>query len=370
MSDHHSSPFPSCFRPPSAPAAAAAAAVDHLRPPEAPAGSGNPNLATCVYHTDLGIFTLTWSRNFFGRSLHLQLHPSAAANLSPLSLSNPLSLSTPAFHLHIKPFVFWKKYGSKKLHVAGAPGGRDIRVFWDLTRAKFGSWPEPQHGFYVAVVADGEMILLVGDSEKEAYNKTRAKKAERTQVLVLRREHVFGNKVYTTRASFGGKTREISIDCSVGDDPRLSFSVDRKRVLQIKRLKWKFRGNEKIEVDGIPIQVSWDVYNWLFDDVMESHAVFMFKFERLGFEEEDEELQQQQHLNEKNGMALCGFGMNGIERKKMKKSLLKTTRSSSSSSLSSASSGCSSSVMEWASTEEMELKSPSGFSLLVYAWKS
>ncbi|CBI21089.3 unnamed protein product, partial [Vitis vinifera] len=265
MSDHHSSPFPSCFRPPSAPAAAAAAAVDHLRPPEAPAGSGNPNLATCVYHTDLGIFTLTWSRNFFGRSLHLQLHPSAAANLSPLSLSNPLSLSTPAFHLHIKPFVFWKKYGSKKLH----------------------------------------MILLVGDSEKEAYNKTRAKKAERTQVLVLRREHVFGNKVYTTRASFGGKTREISIDCSVGDDPRLSFSVDRKRVLQIKRLKWKFRGNEKIEVDGIPIQVSWDVYNWLFDDVMESHAVFMFKFERVGFEEEDEELQQQQqHLNEKNGMAL------------------------------------------------------------------
>ena len=215
------------------------------------------------------------------------------------------------------------------------------------------------------------MTLLVGDAEKEAYSKTRARKAEKTQILVLRREHVFGNKIYTTKASFGGKTREISIDCNVGDDPRLSFSVDRKKVLQIKRLKWKFRGNEKIEADGVPIQVSWDVYNWLFDDVTEGHAVFMFRFEKLGFEEEDDDLQQQPpHLNEKNGMGLCGFGMNGIERKKMKKSLLKTARSSSSSSISSASSGCSSSVMEWASTEEMELKSPSEFSLLVYAWKS
>lgn len=242
-------------------------------------------------------------------------------------------------------------------------------MFWDLTRAKFGPGPDPRHGFYVAVIVDGEMTLLVGDSEKEAYSKTRAKKAERTQILVLRREHVFGNKVYMTKANFGGKTREISIDCSVGDDPRLSFSVDRKRVLQIKRLKWKFRGNEKIEVDGVPIQVSWDVYNWLFDDVMEGHAVFMFRFERPGFDEESEELQQQ-HLSEKNGMVVGGFGMSGIERKKMRKSLLKTARSSSSSSLSSASSGCSSSVMEWASTEEMELKSPSGFSLLVYAWKN
>ncbi|KAJ4957482.1 hypothetical protein NE237_024593 [Protea cynaroides] len=51
-------------------------------------------------------------------------------------------------------------------------------------------------------------------------------------------------------------------------------------------------------------------------------------------------------------MLLCGFGMNGLEWKKMKKSLLKTG-SSLSSSMSFASSGCSS-VMEWASTEEIE----------------
>lgn len=220
------------------------------------------------------------------------------------------------------------------------------------------------------------MILLVGDLKKEAYAKTRAKRVERqAEALILRREHVFGNRtrVYNTKAYFGGKTREISIDCSDGEDPRLCFSVDRKRVLLIKRLKWKFRGNERIEVDGVPINVSWDVYNWLFeDDTVSGHAVFMFRFEKnRAFEEEDEEL--------KNGMVLwnqqqlCGFGIDGLERKKMKRGgfLLKTaTGSWSSSSFSSASSGCSSSVMDWASVEEKELSGPTEFSLVVYAWRS
>ncbi|CAN0888165.1 hypothetical protein LINGRAHAP2_LOCUS15775 [Linum grandiflorum] len=60
----------------------------------------------------------------------------------------------------------------------------------------------------------------------------------------------------------------------------------------------------------------------------------------------------------------------------MKKGLMKraAARSSSWSSVSmssaSSSTGTNSSVMEWASVEESELSSgPTGFSLLVYAWK-
>ncbi|OMP07289.1 hypothetical protein COLO4_07472 [Corchorus olitorius] len=114
----------------------------------------------------------------------------------------------------------------------------------DLSRAKFGSGPEPDSGFSIAVVVDGELTLLVGDSTKEAYARTRAHKPVRSQALVLRmvlsREHVFGSKVYNTKARFGGKSREISC-----------FSIDNQRVLQIKRFKWKFRGNERIEFDGV-----------------------------------------------------------------------------------------------------------------------
>lgn len=302
-----------------------------------------------------------------------------SSSSSPISLSsNPLPLSTLTFHLEIKPFIFWRKYGSKKLTTTSATKPK-IQIFWDLSRAKFGSGPEPHSGFYVAVVVDGEMALLVGDCTQEAFARTKAQKQdERAQVLVLRREHVFGNRVYTTKARFGGKNREISIDCRANEDARLNVSVDGKRVLQIKRLKWKFRGNEKIDVDGVSVQISWDVYNWLFDDAKSSgngHAVFMFRFEnpdQLSPEQDDECCHA-----EKNGVvswqqSSCGFGINGIEWRKMRKSLLRSGRSSSSSSISmsSASSGCSSSVMEWASTEESELSSgPIGFSLLVYAWK-
>ncbi|KAL5783042.1 hypothetical protein ACOSP7_008071 [Xanthoceras sorbifolium] len=409
MSQHHhitaSSSFTSCFFPittadnhPSAP----------LPPPPPPpppppqTGSGKPNLTTCLYQTHLGLLSLTWSRTFLGHSLHLNLHPfdfsSSPASSSPLySLStNSPSLSTLSFHLHIKPFLFWKKHGSKKIttNTSTTDAASAIRIFWDLSRAKFGSGPEPQSGFYIAVVFDGEMTLLVGDSTKQAYSKTKAQKTPRTnQVLVLRREHVFGgsNKVYSTKARFGGKTREISVDCSVDSDARLSFSVDNKRVLQIKKLKWKFRGNERVEVDGVPIQFSWDVYNWMFEDLKNSsnnvnnrHAVFMFRFENLeNNDEEDEEQQQQKNSNgvvswqpqQQQQGGSWSFGTNGIEwRKMMKKSLMmRTARSSSLSSISmssASSSGCSSSVMEWASTEESELcPGFNGFSLLVYVWK-
>ncbi|PON38086.1 hypothetical protein PanWU01x14_315240 [Parasponia andersonii] len=371
-----SSPFPSCFRPsttsddPQAPPPP----PPPPPPPTPPPHSGNPNLTTCLFHTDVALFSLTWSRSFIGRSLHLHLVPHAFHSPPPPLSSS--SCASPSFHLHIKPFLFWKKQGSKAL----AP---NTRIFWDLSRARFGSGPEPQSGFFVAVVVDGEMTLLVGDLGKECYAKTRAQSPATPQALVLKREHVVAKKVYSTRARFGGKLREIQIDCGNDDLSRLNFSVDDKRVLQIKRLKWKFRGNERVEVDGVGVQISWDVYNWLFEGPHGSaagddgrHAVFMFRFE-----DDDDNWQQSQGQGqqsqscaaEKNGMALWAaqnqlwnLGMSEIEWRKMGKSL-----SSSSVSMSSAgSSGGSSSVMEWASMEESELcAGPPGFSLMVYAWR-
>ncbi|KAL5698842.1 hypothetical protein ACHQM5_029823 [Ranunculus cassubicifolius] len=350
--------FSSCFRltPSSSPVTPTSILTEVSSPI-----SGNPNLSTCLYNTDLGLTGLTWCKNILGRALHIDLQ---------------FEDQQEQLHLHLKPFLFWRKHGVKKFGPRNSK--KVIEIYWDLTKAKFYSSPEPQSGFYVSVVVDGEMILLVGDLRSAAYARTKASKVEKTQSLILRREHVFGNKLYTTKARFGGKIRDISIDCSVCDEPKLSFCVDGKRVLMIKRLKWKFRGNERIEVDGVGVHVSWDVYNWLFQDVDDGHAVFMFRFEK---EFEDEgysefnlkqngemicwQQQQQQQQQSYSGY----LGMNGYERKKLRRSSFKT-RSSSSSSMSSASSGSSSSIMEWASQEDNELQSQSGFSLLVYAWKN
>ncbi|XP_076891286.1 uncharacterized protein LOC143542619 [Bidens hawaiensis] len=221
------------------------------------------------------------------------------------------------------------------------------------------------------------MALLIGDSPKQAFNKTKSNQPNKTQITILRREHVYGisHKKYTTSATFRGKTREITIDCTrvagaATDDSRLYFSVDGKRVLVVKHLQWKFRGNERVEVDGVHIQVSWDVHNWLLDDESDDgYALFMFRFEKSGFDyHEDDKILAR--LNGSGSGYGSGLGLGfGFEMRKMKKGMLKRAKSSSSSSLSSASSGAGS-VMEWESVEENELKGPSGFSLLVYAWKS
>ncbi|KAL8245045.1 hypothetical protein R6Q59_011303 [Mikania micrantha] len=342
----------------------------HQSPPSPPPPpSSKPTITTTLYHTHIGIFALTWSRTLFSRSLHLHLLPSSATGDD----GDPISTS---FHLQIKPFVFWNRYGSKKLPISPTDF---IQIHYDFSRAKFESAPEPISGFYIAATVAGEMTFLIGDLAKQALSKSKSTQINKNQITILRREHVSGisHKKYTTKATFRGKTREITIDCTrvsgtgdsagTGDDSRLYFSVDNKRVLVVKHLKWKFRGNERVEIDGVHIQISWDVHNWLLEDeIDDGYALFMFRFEKSGFDyHEDDKLLSRLNAS---GPGRSGFGF-GFEMKKMKKAKLKRAKSSSSSSLSSASSGCGS-VMEWESVEENELKGPSGFSLLVYAWKS
>ncbi|CAO2825873.1 unnamed protein product [Amaranthus hypochondriacus] len=346
-----------------------------------------PNLSTCIYQTHLGMFSLTWSHSLFSHSFNLHLYP-------PLSLSTPpFSLSTPFFHLTLKPFIFWNKIGVKKLPPL-LPSQSPIYIFWDLANARFGPGPGPGpgpiSGFYIVVVFEGEIVLLVGDMENEAFLTIKRKKVaifndfneRKLQSLVIRREHVFGNRFYSTRSKFGGKSRLILIELNTSneEDPRLEIRFDSKRVLQVKHLRWKFRGSERIEVDGYPIQLSWDVYNWLFEEDFgtyndEGYALFTFRFEKENNEEQKVKKNYQNYggqngnNDDKKGVIwsqdACGLN---YERKKLKKKLLVKTISACSSSISSTSS--SSSILEWESVEENELKCPNGFSLLVYARRS
>ncbi|GJV85991.1 NADPH oxidase [Tanacetum coccineum] len=363
---------------------------NHHKPPPSPPPpppSPPPNVTTTLYHTQIGIFALTWSKTLFSRSLHLNLLPSTTTTTTNEEDETTMTTTkTPSFHIQIKPFIFWNKTGSKKIHISNQNSNNKqdyVTIYYDLSRAKFGPGPEPISGYYIAGIFSGQVTLLVGDSPKQALNKTKSNSPEKTQMTILRREHVAGicHKKYTTKATFRGKVHEICIDCtrvSTRDDSRLCFSVDGKRVLVVKHLQWKFRGNERVEIDGVHIQVSWDVHNWLNDYDLENnddydggYALFMFRFEKSGFDYHEDD----KYLARLNGSGIgpgsgfgSGFGF-GFEMKKMKKGVLRRAKSSSSSSLSSASSGCGS-VMDWESVEENELKGPTGFSLLVYAWKS
>ena len=150
--------------------------------------------------------------------------------------------------------------------------------------------------------------------------------------------------------------------------------MDGEKVLEVARLKWKFRGSERVEIDGVHVQISWDVHDWLFEkdkDIVnhrssnnnnsnnngiEGHAVFMFKFE-------EDEVRGSGGGKEEEQQWSMGSGGEWRNGKSWSSSSLSV------SSTSGGSFGGSSSVMEWSSVEENELVVPLGFSLVVYAWR-
>lgn len=225
----------------------------------------NPqNVVTCVYRCKLFgqscLVTIVWSRNLMGQCLCVEInHP------------NQQSICK----FDVKPSLFSKRKGSKFLETNSSK----IDLFWDFSGAKFGAGPEPLEGFYLALVCEAEMVLLIGDLRKEAFKKTNASPGLSNSIFVSKKEHIFGKKVLCTRAQFcdNGPIHSLSIefDRIGGVDPCLMIRVDSKPAIKVKRLQWKFRGNDTICVDGLPVEVFYDVHDWLFGD--SGNAVFMFQ---------------------------------------------------------------------------------------------
>ncbi|KAF9618773.1 hypothetical protein IFM89_002641 [Coptis chinensis] len=223
------------------------------------------NIVTCVHRTKLRgracLITVTWSKNLMGQGLTIGIDDSRNQCLCKVD---------------VKPWLFSKRKGSKSLEAESSK----VDIYWDLSSAKFGSGPEPLEGFYLAIVFDHEMVLQLGDMRKEAYKKTNALPLPTNSIFIAKREHIYGKRVFGTKAQFcdNGQIHSITIECdTIGpSDPCLLIHVDSKRAMQVKRLKWKFRGNQTILVDGLAVEVFWDVYNWLFGTTP-GNAVFMFQ---------------------------------------------------------------------------------------------
>lgn len=223
------------------------------------------NLVSCVYQCRfrgrLCLLTVTWSKNLMGQGLSIGIDNSSNQCLCKVD---------------IKPWLFSKRKGSKSLEVESS----NVDIYWDLSSATFGSGPEPLEGFYLAIVCNRQMILLLGDMRKEALKKTNAIPGPSMAVFIAKREHVYGKKTFFTKAQFSdnGSMHDLMIECDTIStrDPCLIIRVDSKNLMQVKRLRWKFRGNHTILVDGLPVEVFWDVYSWLFGTSPGS-AVFMFR---------------------------------------------------------------------------------------------
>lgn len=128
------------------------------------------------------------------------------------------------------------------------------------------------------ITIGSELGLMLGDlAEKRIKIGTRIVKFS----LVSRKEHFSGNTLYSTKAQFcdSGAEHEILIKCSGENEglkhPILSVWIDKKNVIRVKRLQWNFRGNHSIFVDGLLVDLMWDVHDWFFKP--SGFAVFMFR---------------------------------------------------------------------------------------------
>lgn len=202
-------------------------------------------------------------------------------NLMNHSLSITVDSLEGDFHytckIDLKPWHFWSKKGYKSFEVES----NRVDVYWDLRSAKFSGSPEPCTDYYVALVSDEEVVLLLGDYKKKAYKRTKSRPALVDAVLFYKKENVFGRKTFATRAKFDERTKEHEItveSTSFGHkEPEMWINIDGVVVIHVRNLDWKFRGNQNILVNKKPVQVFWDVHDWMFKSPGTGHGLFIFK---------------------------------------------------------------------------------------------
>lgn len=240
------------------------------------AGSGNSGSAstlsvTVSYRATLLssgapplLLRLTWAHSSVGPTLSFS--PSAAA---------------PSVLLR-------RRRGTRSVSLSGTGGAVEdaeteaesptLALFWDLTAARYdpGASPEPLYGYYFVAIAGAEVVLAVGDQAAEFVKTKLEGQISRARcVAVARRERVVvadPAAMHTARVRFaeGGPEHEVSVGCATSSGPgggeELWVSVDGKRAVQARRLRWNFRGNQTVFVDGAPVDVMWDLYGWWFRD--------------------------------------------------------------------------------------------------------
>jgi Fe-S cluster assembly iron-binding protein IscA len=212
---------------------------------------------TFVYQAKVAEFlrnvTVTWCKNLINHSLSI-------------TVENPSDENKNTCKVDIRTWHFWGRKGLKSFEL----DGKLVGIFWDFRQAKFSSSsPEPCSDYYVAMVSDEEVVLLLGDLKNEAFQRTRTRPSLEDATLLYKKEHVYGKRSFCTRAMLadGGKEHYIFIETSLPGagpgDPEMWISIDSTVLIRVMNLNWRFRGNETAMVNNLPVQILWDVHDWL-----------------------------------------------------------------------------------------------------------
>ncbi|TVU12314.1 hypothetical protein EJB05_45952, partial [Eragrostis curvula] len=333
--------------------------------------------ATSVYWTHLGAVTLTWSRAPLGLLLSAELRLAADDDDAP-----------PA-RFALRPWLPWRRRGTKRFSTAS---GRVVAFAWDLSRARLAAQrPEPVSRYSLHVSVDGELALAAGD-----LLRLRAPSSSPAAGLLLSRRETAvvaagaaGGGAYTTAVAVEGSQREVSLGV---EDAAMWVAVDGEKALQVRRLRWKFRGSEQLDLPRGRVRVTWDLHGWLFGDPDAAAAVFVLRFETSsdadadaddeaeGNDDDAEEdvgmhaLRQSSFRNQHGGGGESWCSSDS-ERRGWRRGPFRSGSDTSpsvsvASTSATSSAGSVATVTEWAVAEEaVALKDGGGFSLVVHLWK-
>jgi len=330
-------------------------------PSPAPASSS----ATSVYWTHLGAVTLTWSRAPIGLLLAAELRLAGDGD-------GDGDDAAPA-RFALRPWLPWRRRGCKRFCL---PGGRAVAFSWDLSRARFaaaGRRPEPASRYSLHVSVDGELALAVGDG---------ARPAASAGLLLSRRENAVvadgPGEAYATTVDVAGEAHEVSLAV---EDSAMWVAIDGEKALQVRRLRWKFRG-ERLDLPRGRVRVTWDLHGWLFSP--DAAAVFVLRFEASDADEDDDRDAEedagahtparQSSFSNRDGGGESWFSSDsdrrGWRRGPFRSGSDTSPTVSVASTSATSSAGSVATVSEWAAAEEaVALKDGGGFSLVVQLWK-
>ncbi|KAL6200597.1 hypothetical protein ACLB2K_030378 [Fragaria x ananassa] len=232
------------------------------------------NAVTYVYQAKLAELycsvTATWGKDLTNHSLCIEV-------------AKPCQEALYICKIDLNSCQLWGKKGVRSFDI----DGRRVDVFWDFRQAKFSSNPEPCSDYYVALVSKAEVVLLLGDLVTDAYNRTRSKPAFEAATLMYKKEYVCGRRLFCSKAMLGvGKEEhDIVIETSLSElnDPEMWITIDAVTI-RIMNLNWRFRGNESLMVHDFPVEIFWDVHDWLFSKQASGQGLFIFKPGRLDWE--------------------------------------------------------------------------------------
>lgn len=215
------------------------------------------NFVSSVYKTKIAGMsrnvTTTWSKNLITVSLQITIE-SLSKDEDPY-----------VCRIDVNTWQFWGKKGLKSFKV----DEERVDVYWNLRDANFSTSPEPCSDYHVALVYDEDMVLLLGDQEEEACRRSKSTTCLEKPLLVLKEENIFGKNLFTSKTVLGKEGNEhhivieTAISCENNEEPEMWIGVDVASI-RIDNLHWRFRGYEDFLVDGMPVQVLWDVHDWLY----------------------------------------------------------------------------------------------------------